>query len=340
MALKAIPEVDDVTLEVGDGLAAMAGLLEELVVPALRARPQGEDSEWLARPRSDWDVVTSDLFTVDPLIFPGGDIGRLAACGAINDLVAGGAVPKAFAVGLLMSASLSRATLKTVLTSLGDVARAYGVEVVCGDTKVLPGREPALVIWVTAIGEPLGQRRLRMAEVTPGHVLLVTGPLGAHSLAVLSAREGLGFERVLHSDVSPLLGPVRELIERDLVSAVRDLTRGGLVAGIWEGVKASGLDWVVDREQLPLDRDVLAASSLLGLDPLSLTNEGCMLLAVPAPKVGEALDVLRIHPESAGARRVGYVRLARETAPSAMFSQPDGERLIDYPSGIGVPRLC
>lgn len=338
----AIVEPDDlVGLASGDGLGAATELLESIVYPCLRVSGGQDDGAWTAGPRGAWQVVTTDLFVVDPVEFPGGNIGKLAAAGCVNDLLASGARTRAVTVGLYLSAYLSRALLARMLDAFRAELDRAGAEVVCGDTKVHPGRDPLLLMAVTGVGEPFGDRRYALADARPGDLLVVTGPLGAHTIAVLSAREGLGFERVVRSDVQPLLEPIGSLAERGLPRCLRDLTRGGLVAALWEGARATDLLWEIDADAIPVDHEVRAATELLGLDPLTLANEGCMLLVVPPAKADEALRLLRGYDATARATVVGRIRAAADGVGAALAGHGEGPvKVLPYPAGIGIPRLC
>jgi hydrogenase expression/formation protein HypE len=337
----ALEPADLVGLASGDGLGAATELLESVIYPRLRVSGGQDDGAWTPTLAGAWQVVTTDLFAVDPIEFPGGNIGKLAAAGCINDLLASGARARTLTVGLYLSAYLQRNVLGRMLDTFRTELDRAGAEVVCGDTKVHPGRDPLLLLAVTAVGEPIGDRRYALAEAVPGDLLMVTGPLGAHTIAVLSAREGLGFERVVRSDVQPLLGPIGALVERSLARCLRDLTRGGLVGALWEGARATDLLWEIDADAVPVDRDVRAAAELLGLDPLTLANEGTMLLVVPPAEAEEVLRLLRGHDATARTAVVGRIAPAADGVGAAVVRDGEGSvKVLPYPAGIGIPRLC
>lgn len=331
-----------VGLAAGEGLAASRYLLDELVIPALGADRSGEDSICI-RTRARTLVVTADLYAVEPLVFPGGNVGLLAACGAINDLAAGGARLAHMSVGLYVSQHLDRSVLEDILSDLGAMVQSRGATVVCGDTKVHEGADPQLLISVTAFGEPLSDRDYALRNTRSGDSIIVSGPLGSHTIAVLSAREGLGFESSIRSDVSPVGETVLSLLAPFDIHSLRDLTRGGLAGAIWDGVRATGLDWSIQEGVVPIQRWVRAASDLLGLDPMLLTNEGCMLLTVPEGDAAEVLAVLRADPLTGSAAIVGHVATPSDVSgePVAILEIDSGGRqLLPFPHGIGVPRLC
>jgi len=328
-----------VGLEAGDGLAASASLIDDLIAPALRLHPGREDGFWLPA-RDGNQVVTSDVFSVDPLIFPGGNIGALAAIGVCNDLLASGARPTEVALGIYASADLRLDVLRQCLESFSSVLEAHGAEVVCGDTKVHPDKQPELLLFATAIGSAYSDRRFDLADTRPGDVIIVTGPLGDHTIAVLSLREGLGFESVVTSDAQPLMRPLTAIIQRQLAHSFRDLTRGGLIAALWDGFKANGLCWSVDEDLIPVRRPVRAAAEMLGLDVLALTNEGCMLITTEEKNQEEVIALLRSHPETSNATVIGRVEEEPKAHGPILRTRQGVSQLIPSLRGIGVPRLC
>lgn len=325
-------------LAAGDGLGDSSTMLTEILAPVLRLPTKLEDGH-----RLDIDagpiVVTTDVFSVDPIVFPGGDIGRLAACGAVNDLAASGARLSSCTLGIYASAELERAVLERCLRSFADVVIAEGGQVVAGDTKVHPDRRPELLLFVTALGRPCTLSSLDLDETRAGDDVYVTGPLGDHSIAVLSAREGLGFESVVQSDASPLSEPVLALAEAGLLHSARDLTRGGLVAALWDLYSAAGLACEIRRADLPIGERTQAAADMLGLDVLALTNEGCMLITAPREHRARVLKVLHDHTATAQAALVGQIADGPSLGPTLTVDGA-GEVVIPLPRGLGVPRLC
>lgn len=326
-------------LEAGDGLGASAALIDAVIAPVLRLPDQREDGFRLVD-RAGPRVVTSDVFAVDPLVFPGGDIGLLAAAGVCNDLLASGARITEVALGVYASSFLATSTLRACLDSFGSALDSLGASVVCGDTKVHSERQPELLLFATGLGVALSERRFDLADTLAGDDIIVTGPLGDHAIAVLSAREGLGFESVVSSDARPLNGPIEELIARNLVHSLRDLTRGGLVAAVWDGFVATGLGWAIDDEHIPVHRPVRAAAEMLGLDVLTLTNEGSMLITAPIATRDQILTVLRSWPQTAESAVIGTVTDRGDTSGPVLVGPRGTRRPITLPYGIGVPRLC
>jgi hydrogenase expression/formation protein HypE len=273
-------------------------------------------------------------------LFPGGDIGRLAVSGTINDLAAGGARTCYLTLSLVMAEGLSLATLATVLDSAAAVAREAGALVVAGDTKVVPRGSIELVINTTGLGIQVaaGVRR-GPAFVSPGDAVIVTGTVGDHAIAVLSAREGLGFEQRVSSDCAALDDLILPLLADGLpIRCLRDPTRGGLLGAVIDIAEASGREVHLEPARVPVDRHVAMACELLGLDPFQLVNEGKMVLVVDAAAANLVLARLRAHPRGQLSQVVGAVHAARMA--QVVLDEPTGGRIAVSPWAAGVPRLC
>lgn len=327
-----------VGLDTGDGLGASAEFLREFLSPILKLPKDLEDGYRFTNDCKE-QVVTADVFSVDPIIFPGGNIGGIAAAGVINDLLASGARVRQVSLGIYASAKLARSVLADCLDTFVQEITSQGGAVVCGDTKVHADRTPELLLFVTGIGAPWSSERYDLSATCSGDDIIVTGSLGSHSLAVLTAREGLGFEAVIASDVCSLTQPIADVAKRGLVHSLRDLTRGGLIAGLWDGFKSTTLLWSVFEEIIPVDRSVRAAAEMLGLDPLALTNEGCMMITAPFENRDLLLRALHAHDSTSGARVIGTVSGPTNIGP-LIKSRAGDMRLLPLPRGIGVPRLC
>ncbi|MEN8158897.1 MAG: hydrogenase expression/formation protein HypE [Myxococcota bacterium] len=332
---------DRITLVHGAGAGASARLLEERVFPHL-ANP------WL-RERHDGAVLevgasrvafTTDTFVVSPLEFPGGDIGSLAVHGTLNDLAMCGARPLALSCALVLEEGLPLATLERVVGRIGEAARAAGVPVVTGDTKVVErGKGDGLFVNASGLGLVPAGLDLRPGRVAPGDAVLVSGPVGQHGAAVLSVREGLAFESEIRSDSQPLHDVVEVLLDAvSEVSCLRDPSRGGVVAVLHEIAQGAGAEIEIEDALVPVTEPVRSACELLGLDPLSLACEGRFVAFVAAPEVDAALEVLRGHPKGQGAVRVGTVRAgpARVVCRTALGTR----RLLSLPAGEPLPRIC
>lgn len=329
-----------VGLAAGDGLGAMYELLRELILPSLRAPVDGEDGFWMPTNGVANLVVSADGYSVDPIEFSGGDIGRLAFCGIGNDLLASGARLRRLTISLFLSPELMRSQLRRVMQSVGTMASSFGVEVICGDTKVVSELKTGLLIAVTGIGEPISERRYDLRETLEGDEIVVTGNLGAHSIAVLSAREGLGFDSVVKSDASYLHDPIVGAFQRfgGGIHGARDLTRGGLVAGLWEGSMTTGRCWKFRHESIPIQHEVRGACELLDIDPMALTNEGVMMLTVHPSATESLIAYLRTFPQTSNTVSIGTVGAIDITGPRVLRLDPLSDTTC--PAGLGKPRLC
>lgn len=335
----------NIDLAHGGGGKAMRDLIDDLVVSAFGPTGlQCEDDQ--ARvdlaalvAAGDRLAFTTDSYVVTPLFFPGGDIGRLAICGTINDLAVGGALPRFLSCGLVIEEGLAVDTLRRVLASMAAAAREAGVSVVTGDTKVVPrGKCDQLFINTSGVGVIPRGRDPRASGVRPGDVLLLNGTLGDHSAAMLIARGELRLESELASDCAPLHELIGAVCGVADVRAMRDVTRGGLSAVLNELALASEVGLVVDEPALPVRAEVRGMCEILGLDPVHLANEGKVLLAVPAEQADAALAALRAHPRGRQAARIG---VARSEAPGVVTLRTGlGERILDMLVGEPLPRIC
>jgi len=324
----------------GDGGELMAELIEQVFVARLgTGDPPGDDA---ARIEGDGRLVfTTDGFVVDPIFFPGGDIGKLAVCGTVNDLAAAGARPVALSAGFILEEGLVISELERVVDSMARTAAEAGVRVVCGDTKVVPrGTADGIYVTTSGVGTvPVGVA-VSGAGARPGDVVLVSGTVGDHGLAVLSVREGLEFESPIVSDCAPLAGMVAALLEAAPgVHVLRDPTRGGLATALNEIARQSGVGIEVVESAVPVREAVGTACELLGLDPLYVANEGKMIVVVPEGEAESALAALKAHPlgaESAVIGRVMESARSRVTLRTALGTH----RILDRQVGEQLPRIC
>jgi len=285
-------------------------------------------------------ALTIDGYVVQPLEFPGGDIGRLAISGTVNDLAVSGAAPAAIALGLILEEGLDRAVLDRVMDSIGRAADEAGVRVVTGDTKVV-GRGQADGMYITTAGvgfvsgEPPHPGRVRA-----GDVLILNGPIADHGLAVMLAREMPEVRSVLRSDVAPLNRLIAKVLERtDGVRFMRDPTRSGVAGVVADLAERTGLRIVLEQEAVPLRPETNHAAEMLGLDPLEVANEGKVIIVADPAAAAEILAVLRDDPLGAGAAVVGRVEAA--DAPLAeLHTAIGGRRIIQKPYGEQLPRIC
>jgi hydrogenase expression/formation protein HypE len=286
-------------------------------------------------------ALTTDAHIVQPLFFPGGDIGRLAVCGTVNDLAVMGAVPLWLTAAFIIEEGLEQAVLERVVASMKEAAAEAGVAIVAGDTKVAErGQVDGLYITTAGVGRIPAGRSPSGAGARPGDAVLLSGPLGDHGIAVLAARGGLAFKTAVVSDVAPVNGLVEALFDAGVeVHAMRDPTRGGLAAALNEIAARSRIAAVLAEEALPVRPEVEAACELLGFDPLHIANEGRVVAFVPAGQTEAALAALRAHPLGAGAVRIGRVE-AEPAGRVLLETTIGGTRIVDVPAGELLPRIC
>lgn len=286
-------------------------------------------------PLDGMPVMTSDTFVVDPLFFPGGDIGRLAVCGTVNDIACMGARPLYITTAFVLETGLPISTLRKVVRSLAETAREAGVKIVAGDTKVVEGNG-GLHINTTGLGQRPADCRISASAMKPGDSLIVTGNLGDHHATILTCR--LGMESALRSDCAPLNSMVSELLESGVeVHTIRDITRGGLATMVNELSGASRCGVEVWQENLPVSDGVRGLSGILGLDPLTMGNEGKLLIAVPGSEAERALEIVRRHPMGHDAAIVGSVT---EGTGAVLVTTLGSRRKLLPLRGEGLPRIC
>ncbi len=286
-------------------------------------------------------AFTTDSYVVQPLFFPGGDIGRLAVYGTVNDLAMCGAKPLYLSAGFILEEGLPLETLMRVVTSMAEAARAAGVAVVTGDTKVVDrGKGDGMFINTAGVGRVFQGAAVAPQRVQPGDAILLSGDLGRHGLAVLSVREGVAFAGDIRSDSAPVHGVVEELFSSDIeVHCLRDLTRGGLASALNEIAAAARVGMAIDEGAIPVSEPVRGACELLGLDPLYVANEGRFVAFVPEAEAHKALAVMRRHEVSHGAAIIGRVTNSEERAV-VLTTVLGTRRLLDLLSGEQLPRIC
>jgi hydrogenase expression/formation protein HypE len=335
-----VPE-DRVQLAHGGGGRAMARLIDSLIRPAFADPELDRRHDGAVLDIGGPAAFTTDSYVVRPLVFPGGDIGTLAVNGTVNDLAMCGARPVCLSVGLILEEGLEMEVLRGVVASLRDAAAAAGVRLVTGDTKVVDrGAADGLFINTSGLGRVVAPAPVGPARLAAGDALILSGDIGRHGMAVMTAREGFEFETPIESDCAPVAATALALLEAGVeVKCLRDLTRGGLASGLVEIAEASAVALAVEETAIPVRDDVRSACELLGLDPLHVANEGRFLAAVAPRDAARAAEILRGFPVSAGAAVIGEAR----EAPAGQVSArgPLGvERAIDMLSGEQLPRIC
>lgn len=286
-------------------------------------------------------VMTTDAFVVQPLEFPGGDIGRLAVCGTVNDLAVMGAVPNALSLAVVIEEGLSLAVLDRMIDSIATAAREASVVVATGDTKVVErGRGDGMTITTAGVGQLRPGVRLATSRITAGDAIIITGPIAEHGLAVMSAREGLAFQTQLRSDVAPLAGLIAAVLDSGAdVKFLRDPTRGGLACVLADLAEETKMTVEVDEAAIPLSRVARHTAELLGLDPLTVANEGKCVIVAPESDATRIVEVCRVHPYGQHAAVIGRVRPAQPPLVE-LITRSGGRRVVQRPYGEELPRIC
>ena len=337
-----IGQYPHVLLAHGGGGQLTHQLIEQLFLPAFGTPALGarHDGARIAIGGAQL-AFTTDSYVVRPLFFPGGDIGSLAVNGTVNDLAMCGARPLYLSAGFILEEGLAMETLRRVVTSMQAAAAAAGVALVTGDTKVVDrGKGDGLYVNTAGVGVVEHGLLVAPASVRPGDVVLLSGDIGRHGMAIMAAREGLEFESAIESDCAPLAAPALALVEAGVqVHCLRDLTRGGLGSALVEIAQVAGLHVRIDETALPVRDDVRGACEILGFDPLYVANEGRFVAFMPAADEYRAREVLRGHAVSAGAIRIGQVT-ATPAGLVTLKSRIGATRVVDMLSGEQLPRIC
>ncbi len=335
-----------VSLKHGAGGRAMRALIEDVFLRGFTDTPAdgiglaAMDDGAALRVGDRWLVLTTDSHVIHPVFFPGGDIGRLAVAGTVNDLAMMGATEVlGLTCAIIVEEGFSRADLERIQDSMSHTCREAGATVVTGDTKVM-GRGELDGLVINTTGVALTDRVVPDCGLRPGDRLLVTGTIGDHGFAVLAKRHGLDLEGDLRSDVAPLNGLVRAALAvgGDAVVAMKDPTRGGLASTLHEMAAKSGVGVVVDETAVPVSAAVRAAAELLGIDPLNVANEGKAVLGVRPECAEQVLAALCAHPLGRGAAIIGEA--VAERPASVILDTGFGRRLLTESDGEPLPRIC
>lgn len=286
-------------------------------------------------------AFTTDTYVVQPLFFPGGDIGSLAVHGTVNDLAMGGAVPRCLSAGFVLEAGFPMDDLRRIVHSMARACRAANVALVTGDTKVVEhGKADGVFINTSGIGWVHHDRMLSVSNARAGDVVLVSGTLGDHGMAIMSVREGIAFDTTLKSDSAPLTDLVRVLMQAaPNLRCMRDPTRGGAASTLNEIAQASSVGIRLQERALPVRDDVRCAAELFGFDPLYVANEGKLIAVVPANEADAALEALQGHSLGETAAIIGEVTAAHPGVVT-LKSLMGGERMVVMLAGEQLPRIC
>ena len=281
-------------------------------------------------------VFTTDSHVVRPIFFPGGDIGRISVCGTINDLAMMGGRPVALSCGMIIEEGFEVDDLAKIVSSMDNALGEVGANLVTGDTKVMEkGALDGIVINTSGIG--IAQKVVRDNGLVPGDVIIVSGTLGDHGIAIMAHREGFDLGEQIKSDVAPLWGMMEKVLDAGTIHAMKDPTRGGFASAINEMARKSGAGIRIQEEALPIRKSVRSAAAMLGIDPLEVANEGKVVMGVPPSSVDTILAALHSHKYGKDAAVVGTVTKGAHVIMETLIG---GERYIEPPIGDPVPRVC
>lgn len=320
----------------------MHQLIDQLFLTAFGTESRQQHDAATLQLNGDRIAFTTDSYVVQPLIFPGGDIGSLAINGTVNDLAMAGAKPLYLSVGFILEEGLSMATLWQIVQSMQKAAQKAQVAIVTGDTKVVErGKGDGIFINTAGIGIVEHDRTIHPSAIQSGDVAIVSGDLGRHGIAIMATREGLEFETTIESDCAPLHEIVADLLAADLdLHCLRDLTRGGLASTLNELAIASQLGIHLDETQIPICEEVKGACELLGFDPLYVANEGRFVAILPEDEASKAIDILHRYV-GLGDQAAIFGRVTANNSSLVTMRNPIGTtRILDLLSGQQLPRIC
>ncbi len=336
-----ITNYDQVTLAHGGGGSLSNQLIEKMFLAEL-SNPllnEGHDGAIFDLPGKL--AFSTDSFVVDPIFFPGGDIGDLAVNGTVNDVVCCGAIPKYLSLGLIIEEGFSMEELWEVIQSVGRAVRKAGVQIVTGDTKVVEkGKGDKIFINTSGIGWIPEERDISPKRCQPGDVILINGNIAEHGVAIMSSREGLEFETSIRSDTMALNGLIEEVfkVTRE-VHVLRDPTRGGVSSALNEIAKTAGVGIEINETAIPLAEEVKGACEILGLDPLYIANEGKILVILPEKEAATALNAMQKYPGSENSAIIGRVT-SDMPGILRMKTSVGSTRIVDMITGEQLPRIC
>jgi hydrogenase expression/formation protein HypE len=337
---------DFVKLSHGAGGSTANNLIHELFLKIFEKRQAAEGialdalDDGASIKLGDYEVILSiDGHTVDPVFFPGGDLGKLAICGAVNDTAVMGAQPVAILDSIIVEEGYPMSDLKKIISSMNVAAKEADVAIIAGDFKVMPtGTLDGIVISTTGVGLLRGKRILD-SQASPGDQVIITGSVGDHGIALMSMREGLSFETKLVSDVSPIHETINVAMDAGEVKAMKDCTRGGLAMALNDIAEKSNVSIWLNSNNIPVKKSVQAASDMLGLDPLEVTCEGKAIMIVSSEDAENILEAVRSTKYGGEAQIIGEVRSDR---PGLVLLRTvvGGTRILRKPLSEPIPRVC
>ena len=333
---------DRVLLGHGSGGQLSADLVQQLILPAFSNDTlAGLEDQAIVSLDTPRIAFTTDAFVVRPLFFPGGDIGKLAVHGTVNDLAVGGARPIFMSAALILEEGLLMSDLERILESMSQACREADVVLVTGDTKVVDrGKGDQIFITTSGIGLVPTELELSIHSARPGDKVVVSGTIGDHGIAIMSVREGIEFETALESDTAPLYDLTQAVLSAGPnTRCMRDPTRGGLSSTLNELAAASGVGVTLEESALPIRHEVRGACEMLGLDPLYVASEGKLVAVVPELEAERVVDAMRAHPLGRNATLIGDV-VHEHPGRVVLKSGIGGERIVRMLAGEQLPRIC
>lgn len=327
----------------GGGGRLMQQLLDRIIQPVF-SNPllnQKHDSAVLTVNGSKL-AFTTDSYVVKPLFFSGGDIGKMAVCGTLNDLAMSGALPLYLSCALIIEEGFAIKDLQRIVESMQHTAQQAGVLIVTGDTKVVDhGSGDGVYINTAGIGIIDANVNVSPADIRVGDSIIINSDIARHGIAIMLEREGMNFDSNIASDCADLSGLVQDLLKADIeIHCMRDLTRGGLASGLIELAASSYHAIEIDETALPIHQDVSSACEILGFDPLYIANEGCFALFVPQAQAAQTLSVLHRHPLGKQACQIGTVTATHSKGSVTLKTAMGISRVLDLLSGEQLPRIC
>ncbi len=325
----------------GSGGKLTAQLVHDLFLPAFdNPYLRKLDDQAVLTAGSSRLAFTTDSFVVTPLFFPGGDIGELAVNGTVNDLAMSGARPLFLSAAFILEEGLPLEDLSRAVDSMARAARAAGVSIVTGDTKVVnKGSADKLFVITSGVGLIEGDSSISASNAQAGDVVIVSGSIGDHGMAIMSVRESLEFESEIRSDTAPLNGLVAAMLKAGEIHALRDPTRGGLATSLCEIATSSSIGIEIESTAVLVREDVKGACEILGLDPLFVANEGKLVAFVPGPSADAIVNVMRAHPSGREARVIGRA-VPDHPGMVLLKTEIGGRRILDLPFTEQLPRIC
>ncbi len=332
---------DKITLAHGAGGKISQELMEEIILPEFGNPLLNELHDGAVLKLNGETAFTTDSYVVRPLFFPGGNIGKLAVCGTVNDLAMTGAVPRYISAGVILEEGFPMDALKQIVHSMRLAADEAGVSIVTGDTKVVGrGQADGIFINTAGVGEILPGVHVSPKRVKPGMKVILSGYIGDHAVTVLAQRHKLELPETIKTDCAPLAGMTQAMLKAEPnIAVMRDPTRGGIAAVLNEIAGASHTGIIIDEDSIPIRPEVQGVCDILGFDPLYLANEGKAVAFVPAESADRILDAMHSHPYGQHACIIGEVN---DEAPGqvGLRTSIGGIRIVDMPLGNLVPRIC